>query len=183
MFVLFLALMLKFRLKRFKCSVITPSCVLIGSLSPPARSRLLDPSVEHGEQDVHPGVHRPPQEVRGVHPRRGVPPHQVLHRQRRGRRARQGLRMTWKLELGRAESRRGSEVRRRREEARLHLRVWMRKQKKKTCQICQIFTPPPPVFGLRLARVPKQTNLWMRRWMKQEVVKKFKKQELSVHFY
>lgn len=59
-----------------------------------SRSRLLDPSVEHGEQNVHPGVHRPPQKVRGVDPRRGVPPHQVLHRQRRGRRARQGLRMT-----------------------------------------------------------------------------------------
>ncbi|KAL2086622.1 hypothetical protein ACEWY4_017681 [Coilia grayii] len=42
----------------------------------------------------HPGVHGAPQEVRGVHPRRGVPPHQGLHRQRRGRRARQSLRMT-----------------------------------------------------------------------------------------
>lgn len=56
--------------------------------------------MEHGEQDVHPGVHRPPQEVRGVDPRRGVPPHQVLHRQRRRRRARQGLRMTGKLAAG-----------------------------------------------------------------------------------
>lgn len=60
-----------------------------------SRSRLLDPPVEHGEQNVHPGVHRSPEEVRGVDPRRGVPPYQVLHRQRRGRRPRQGLRMTF----------------------------------------------------------------------------------------
>lgn len=59
----------------------------------PVRPRLLHPPVEHGEQDVHPGVHSAPQEVGRGHPRRGVPPHQVLHRQRRGRRARQGLRM------------------------------------------------------------------------------------------
>lgn len=81
----------------FTCHVTTEHAFLRPdwlSVAPPARSRLLDPSVEHGEQDVHPGVHRSPQEVRGVHPRRSVPPHQVLHRQRRGRRARQGLRMT-----------------------------------------------------------------------------------------
>ncbi|KAG7251850.1 hypothetical protein CRUP_015416, partial [Coryphaenoides rupestris] len=54
--------------------------------------RLLHPPVEPGEQDVHPGVHGAPEEVRGVHPRRGVPPVQVLHRQRRGGRSRQGLR-------------------------------------------------------------------------------------------
>lgn len=35
-----------------------------------------------------------------IDPRRGVPPHQVLHRQRRRRRARQGLRMTGKLAAG-----------------------------------------------------------------------------------
>ncbi len=59
------------------------------------RSRLLGASVEHGEQDVHPGVHGSQEEVWRVHQRRGVPPHQVLHRQRWSRRPRQSLRMTF----------------------------------------------------------------------------------------
>ncbi len=59
------------------------------------RSRLLGASVEHGEQDVHPRVHGSQEEVRRVHQRRGVPPHHVLHRQRRSRRPRQSLRMTF----------------------------------------------------------------------------------------
>lgn len=46
---------------------------------------------------MHPGVHGPPQEVRRVHPRRGVPSIQVLHRQRRSRLPRQGLRMSQEL--------------------------------------------------------------------------------------
>lgn len=61
------------------------------------RSRLLRASVEHGEQDVHPGVHRSQEEVRRVHSRRGVSSHQVLHRQRGSRRPRQSLRMTFDL--------------------------------------------------------------------------------------
>lgn len=59
-----------------------------------SRSRLLRPPVESRDQDVCAGVHGSPQEERGVHSRRGIPPHQVLHWQRRGRRSCQGLCMT-----------------------------------------------------------------------------------------
>lgn len=61
------------------------------------RSRLLHPPVEFREQDVRAGVHCSPQEERGVHPRCGIPPNQVLHWQRRGRRSRQSLCMTCSL--------------------------------------------------------------------------------------
>lgn len=61
------------------------------------RSRLLYPSVEHGEQDVHSGVHGSQEKVWRVDQRCGIPPHQVLHWQRRSRCPRQSLCMTCNL--------------------------------------------------------------------------------------
>lgn len=46
-----------------------------------------------GQQDLRAGDHRAPQEVRREHPGRGVPPDAAVHRERRRRRSRQGVRL------------------------------------------------------------------------------------------
>ncbi|KAF6724136.1 Striatin-3 [Oryzias melastigma] len=62
-------------------------------LSDLRQSRLLAASVEPGQQNLRPGDHRPPEEERGGHLRRHLPPLQGLHRLRWRRRPRQGLRV------------------------------------------------------------------------------------------
>ncbi|CAG9822648.1 unnamed protein product [Phaedon cochleariae] len=57
-------------------------------------ARLLDPAVALGQQDLRPGDHRPPEEVRREHPGRRLPPLQAVHSQRRRRRASQSFRST-----------------------------------------------------------------------------------------
>lgn len=61
---------------------------------PPLRlARLLRAPLEPGHEDLRAGDHRPPQEVRREHPGRGLPSAAAVHRQRRGRRPRESVRV------------------------------------------------------------------------------------------